>query len=211
MAGAVDLFASEAAAPAIGIEHAQPHRLGAVGQRALDPRDDLDERRRGDVEHVGRAGHASTLRRPGRDRQRSGAGAAGRPGATRPTATWVTPAARFWPAPGRDLWHPRQVTARTLLAAFVAAAVGLSSAGSASAQLWKPKKKPAATSVAAKKKRPATTARKRPTRKKPASAVVRFEAPRDRDDDDDRPSDRDDAVAFDDSPRITVVDGDRDE
>jgi hypothetical protein len=101
------------------------------------------------------------------------------------------------------------VSPRTLVAALIAAAVGLGTVQPADAQLWKPKKKPAATAPAAKKARPARPARKKPGRKKPANSVVRFQPPPDRDDDADRARDRDDDV--DDNPRITVVDGDRDE
>ena len=48
---------------------------------------------------------------------------------------------------------------RTLVAALIAAAVGLGTVQPADAQLWKPKKKPAATAPAAKKARPARPAR----------------------------------------------------
>lgn len=98
---------------------------------------------------------------------------------------------------------------RNLVAALIAAAVGLGTVHPADAQLWKPKKKPAVTAPAPKKARPARVTRKRPTRKKPANSVVRFQPPPDRDDDRDRDADADSDV--DDNPRITVVDGDRDE
>ena len=106
------------------------------------------------------------------------------------------------------MWHACHVSPRTLVAALIAAAVGFGTAHPADAQLWKPKKKPAATAPAAKKARPARPTRKKPARKKPANSVVRFQPPPDRDDGDDA-RDRDDDV--DDNPRITVVDGDRDE
>ncbi len=96
---------------------------------------------------------------------------------------------------------------RTLVSGLIVAAIGLGTAQPADAQLWKPKKKPAVTAPAPKKARPARVTRKKPARKKPANSVVRFQPPPDRDDDDDR-----DRVAdVDDNPRITVVDGDRDE
>jgi hypothetical protein len=114
-------------------------------------------------------------------------------------------------SPG-ELWHARRVKLRSLLAAIVAAAIGFGSAGAAEAQLWKPKKKPATTAPVVKKKKPTAAARKRPARKKPTSAVVRFKAPPERDDSSsDSGGGGDDDRDFDDRPRITVVDGDRDE
>jgi len=128
----------------------------------------------------------------------------------------VTPPSRrsrarshFARAPPGELWHASDVRTRTLLVAALLAAVGLGSAAPASAQLWKPKKKPATAAPAPRKSRPAV--RKKPVRRKPANAVVHFQPPP-RDDDDDRPSsDRADQAEVDDNPIITVVDGDRDE
>lgn len=124
-------------------------------------------------------------------------------------ATAITGRAHFRAASAGEVWHAHGVSPRTLVAALIAAAVGLGTVHSADAQLWKPKKKPAATAPAAKKARPARPARKKPARKKPANSVVRFQPPPDRDDDRDRDADADSDV--DDNPRITVVDGDRDE
>ena len=114
------------------------------------------------------------------------------------------------------------MSARRLLSAAVAAIFSLGLAGAAEAQLWKPKKKPAA--AATKKKPVRKAARKKPVRKKRggSSSVVKFGPPPNHDDEDVAPDDTaridrdarhsddpDDDV--DDNPRISVYDGDRDE
>ena len=109
------------------------------------------------------------------------------------------------------------MTPRRLLSALIAAFVGLGSVPAAEAQLWKPKKKAATT---AKKPAAKKQARKKPVRKKKnTSSVVKFGPPKDRGDDEDSNTrlgaeDRDEAeeaADFDDNPRISVYDGDRDE
>lgn len=106
------------------------------------------------------------------------------------------------------MWHDTRVTARRLLSGLIAAVFGLVSVPAAEAQLWKPKKKTAATVKKPVKK---TAAKKKAVRrKKPTNNVVKFGPPRDRDADADDDTD-DDSNEPDDNPRITVYDGDREE
>lgn len=116
------------------------------------------------------------------------------------------------------MWHDGVVTFRRLLSALIAAFVGLGSVPAAEAQLWKPKKKAATT---AKKPAPKKQARKKPVRKKKnTSSVVKFGPPKDRGDDEESSSNRlgaedrdeaEEAADFDDNPRISVYDGDRED
>lgn len=103
------------------------------------------------------------------------------------------------------------MAARRLFSALIAAVIGLGSLPAAEAQLFKPKKKPAATAKKPVVKKTARTAKK-PVRKKkkPSSSVVKFGPPRDRDVEDEGDSLPPPEDDFDDNPRITVYDGDRD-
>jgi hypothetical protein len=108
-----------------------------------------------------------------------------------------------------------RVTSRRLLSALVAALFSLMTVGAAEAQLWKPKKKSAATVKKPVKKTTRKAARtKRPTRKKASSSVVKFGPPKDRVEEPDEDTARREVEPdedVDDNPRISVYDGDRDE